>query len=344
MLEILKEIKITDNEREVYFDSQGDIITGYDVLLWKEIDGRVVITNMAEYDLEKDDFIFADKEDEIEFMNLKCISCPENYYTNQTDMDYCILCNNRTHWAPVNSSTCYRKMVQYLNWNDWFAILLVVLSALGIVLICAIFIIFTRNVDTPVVKASGGLTVCYVILLCHFLAFVSTSLFIGQPKAYKCKLRQALFGISFALCISCILIKSLKILLAFSFDPKLQKWLKGLYRPIPIVSFCTGIQILICSVWITVRSPFVQENFSIRRVIILECNEGSISVNQSSLDSKSGTPPVSSTNACCKVKGEKNWLNGSCHLQGLGPREVRGEVHFKNTAGPTIPRRRLSSI
>ncbi|XP_058019838.1 G-protein coupled receptor family C group 6 member A [Ahaetulla prasina] len=489
LLEILKEIKFTDNEREVYFDSQGDIITGYDVLLWKEIDGRVVITNMGEYDLEKDDFIFADKEDEIEFMNLKnvqskcsrkcrpgqvkkvsasphtccyeCISCPENYYTNQTDMDYCILCNNRTHWAPVNSSTCYRKMVEYLNWNDWFAVLLVVLSALGIVLICAIFIIFTRNVDTPVVKASGGLTVCYVILLCHFLAFVSTSLFIGQPKPYKCKLRQALFGISFALCISCILIKSLKILLAFSFDPKLQKWLKGLYRPIPIVSFCTGIQILICSVWITVRSPFVQENFSIRRVIILECNEGSgvalgimlgyiallaficficafkgrklpenyneakfitfgmliyfiawiifipvytttfgkylpaveiivilisnygilcctffpkcyiilykqeantksaflkmlynyssksagsISVNQSSLDSKSGTPPVPSTNACCKVKSEKNWLNGSCHLQASGPREVRGEVHIKNTAGPTIPRRRLSSI
>lgn len=71
LLEILKEIKFTDNEREVYFDSQGDINTGYDVLLWKEIDGRVVITNMAEYDLEKEDFIFADKEDEIEFMNLK---------------------------------------------------------------------------------------------------------------------------------------------------------------------------------------------------------------------------------------------------------------------------------
>lgn len=71
LLEELKEIRFTDNEREVYFDSHGDITTGYDVLLWKEIDGRMVITNMAEYDLEKDDFIFADEEDEIEFMNLK---------------------------------------------------------------------------------------------------------------------------------------------------------------------------------------------------------------------------------------------------------------------------------
>ncbi|XP_061482289.1 G-protein coupled receptor family C group 6 member A isoform X3 [Rhineura floridana] len=489
LLEELKEIRFTDNEREVYFDSQGDINTGYDVLLWKEIDGRMVITNMAEYDLEKDDFIFADEEDETEFMNLKnvpskcsrkcspgqvkkvsasphtccyeCISCPENYYTNKSDMDYCILCNNRTHWAPVNSSTCYRKMVQYLNWNDWFAILLLVLSVLGIVLICAIIIIFTRNVDTPVVKASGGLTVCYVILLCHFLAFVSTGFFIGKPKAYTCKTRQVLFGISFALCISCILIKSLKILLAFSFDPKLQKVLKGLYKPIPIVSFCTGIQVLICAVWISVRSPYVEENFSIRRVIILECNEGSavalgvmlgyiallafvcficafkgrklpenyneakfitfgmliyfiawiifipvytttfgkylpaveiivilisnygilcctffpkcyiilykqeantksaflkmlynyssksagsLSVNQSSLDSKSATPPIPSTNTCCNTKGEKNWVNGSCHFQASGYREMKREMQSTNLAGPTIPRRRLSSI
>uniref|UniRef100_A0A8D0C188 G-protein coupled receptor family C group 6 member A n=1 Tax=Salvator merianae TaxID=96440 RepID=A0A8D0C188_SALMN len=489
LLEELKEIKFTDNEREVYFDSQGDINTGYDVLLWKQIDGRMVITNMAEYDLEKDDFIFADEEDEIEFTNLKnvqskcskkcspgqvkkvsasphtccyeCISCPENYYTNKSDMDYCILCNNRTHWSLVNSSTCYRKKVQYLNWNDWFAILLIVLSVLGIVLICAIIIIFTRNVDTPVVKASGGLTVCYVILLCHFLAFASTGFFIGRPKAYKCKTRQALFGISFALCISCILIKSLKILLAFSFDPKLQKLLKGLYKPVPIVLFCTGIQILICTVWITVRSPFVEENFSIHRVIILECNEGSVvalgimlgyiallaficficafkgrklpenyneakfitfgmliyfiawiifipvytttfgkylpaveiivilisnygilcctffpkcyiilykqeantksaflkmlysyssksagslSVNRSSLDSKSATPPVPSSNMCCKGKSEKNWMNGSCHFQGSGYMEIRRELQLTNVAEPAIPRRRLSSI
>ncbi|XP_053129546.1 G-protein coupled receptor family C group 6 member A [Hemicordylus capensis] len=489
LLEELKGIRFTDNEREVYFDSQGDINTGYDVLLWKEIDGRMVITNMAEYDLEKDDFIFADEEDEIEFMNLKnvpskcsrkcspgqvkkvsasphtccyeCISCPENYYTNRSDMDYCILCNNRTHWSPVSSSTCYKKMVQYLNWNDWFAILLLVLSVLGVVLICAIIIIFTRNVDTPVVKASGGLTVCYVILLCHFLTFISTVFFIGKPKAYKCKTRQALFGISFALCISCILIKSLKILLAFSFDPKLQKILKGLYKPIPTVSLCTGIQVLICAIWITVRSPFVEENFSIRRVIILECNEGSpvalgimlgyisllaficficafkgrklpenyneakfitfgmliyfiawiifipvymttfgkylpaveiivilisnygilccmffpkcyiilykqeantksaflkmlynyssksagsLSMNQSSLDSKSATPPVPSTNDCCKSKSGENWVNGSCHFQSSGYREMRQDVPPKNITGPTIPRRRLSSI
>ncbi|XP_074844905.1 G-protein coupled receptor family C group 6 member A isoform X2 [Carettochelys insculpta] len=206
----------------------------------------------------------------------ECVNCPEDYYTNQTDMDYCFLCNNKTHWSPVNSTMCYKKTIEYLSWNDWFAILLLILSGLGVVLIFAISTIFTRNLETPVVKASGGLTVCYVILLCHFLIFASTSFFIGEPREFRCKTRQAFFGICFTLCISCILMKSLKILLAFSFDPKLQNFLKYLYKPIPIVITCTGIQIVICTFWVTFRCPFVEQNFFIRRVIILECNEGSI--------------------------------------------------------------------
>ncbi|XP_032635570.1 G-protein coupled receptor family C group 6 member A isoform X3 [Chelonoidis abingdonii] len=304
LLEELKKVTFNDNEKEVHFDAKGDLNTGYDVLLWKEISGRMVITEIAEYDLQKDDFIFKDEEKEMEFLNLKtvkstcsrkcrrgqmkkvsasphtccyeCVNCPEDHYTNQTDMDYCFLCNNKTHWSPVNSTTCYKKTVEYLSWNDWFAILLIILSGLGIVLIFAISTIFTRNLATPVVKASGGLTVCYVILLCHFFVFASTGFFIGEPREFKCKTRQAFFGISFALCISCILMKSLKILLAFSFDPKLQNFLKCLYKPVPIVVTCTGIQVVICTFWVMFRSPFVEQNFFIRRVIILECNEGSI--------------------------------------------------------------------
>ncbi|XP_053794279.1 G-protein coupled receptor family C group 6 member A isoform X2 [Vidua chalybeata] len=206
----------------------------------------------------------------------ECIYCPENHYSNQTDMDYCYRCNNKTYWAPINSSTCYRKTIYFLAWTDWFAIFLLLLSAFGVVLVLSICVIFTKNLDTPVVKASGGLTVCYIILFSHFLIFLSTVFFIDVPTEFKCKTRQALFGISFTLCISCILIKSLKILLAFSFDPKLQNFLKCMYKPIPTVVTCTGIQVIICTFWLIFRTPFVNQNFSIPRAIILECNEGSI--------------------------------------------------------------------
>uniref|UniRef100_A0A8D2BCH9 G-protein coupled receptor family C group 6 member A n=1 Tax=Sciurus vulgaris TaxID=55149 RepID=A0A8D2BCH9_SCIVU len=206
----------------------------------------------------------------------ECVSCPENHYSNQTDMDHCILCNNETHWAPVRSATCLEKEVEYLNWNDSLALLLVALSLLGIIFVLAIGIIFTRNLNTPVVKSSGGLLVCYVILLCHFLNFASTGFFIGEPQDFTCKTRQTLFGVTFTLCVSCILMKSLKILLAFSFDPNLQNFLKCLYKPIPIIFTCTGIQVVICTLWLIFAAPTVEENVSLPRVIILECEEGSI--------------------------------------------------------------------
>ncbi|KAF5919990.1 hypothetical protein HPG69_014356 [Diceros bicornis minor] len=304
LLDVLKNVTFTDGGNSFHFDDHGDMNTGYDVVLWKEISGHMTITKLAQYDLKSDVFIVADQETKNEFRNLKqvqskcskecrpgqmkkttrsqhiccyeCVNCPENHYSNQTDMDRCLLCNNETHWAPVGSTMCFEKEVEYLNWNDSLAILLLALSLLGIMLVLAIGIIFTRNLNTPVVKSSGGLTVCCVILLCHFLNFANTGFFIGEPQDFTCKTRQTLFGVSFTLCISCILMKSLKILLAFSFDPKLQNFLKCLYKPIPIIFACTGIQVVICTLWLILAAPTVEENVSFPRVIILECEEGSI--------------------------------------------------------------------
>ncbi|XP_025238164.1 G-protein coupled receptor family C group 6 member A [Theropithecus gelada] len=304
LLGVLKNVTFTDGGNSFHFDAHGDLNTGYDVVLWKEINGHMTVTKMAEYDLQNDVFIIPDQETKNEFRNLKqiqskcskecspgqmkkttrsqhiccyeCENCPENYYSNQTDMPHCLLCNNETHWAPVRSTVCFEKEVEYLNWNDSLAILLLILSLLGIIFVLVVGIIFTRNLNTPVVKSSGGLRICYVILLCHFLNFASTSFFIGEPQDFTCKTRQTLFGVSFTLCISCILTKSLKILLAFSFDPKLQKFLKCLYKPILIIFTCTSIQVVICTLWLIFAAPTVEVNVSLPRVIILECEEGSI--------------------------------------------------------------------
>lgn len=94
---------------------------------------------------------------------------------------------------------CFEKEMEYL---DSLAILLLALSLLGILFVLAIGIIFTRNLNTPVVKSSGECMVCYVILFCPFLLFAGTGFFIREPQSFTGKTRQTLFGMSFLLSAS----------------------------------------------------------------------------------------------------------------------------------------------
>nr|XP_033794296.1 G-protein coupled receptor family C group 6 member A [Geotrypetes seraphini] len=304
LLQALKKVTFIDEGRRIKFNSTGDINIGYNVLVWKQTQNGVLnITTVAEYNLQSEEFLFVDEKEEEYFYDFQeiqskcsdecqpgqmkktstsphtccydCVICPENHYTNETDMGYCLLCDNITHWSPANSSECYRKAVDYFDWDDGLAIVLVILSGIGIFFILITCIIFTKHLNTPVVKASGGL-LCHIILLSLFFSFLSTGFFIGKPEDFKCKTRQMMFGISFTICVSCILLKSLKILLAFSFDPQLQDFLKCLYKPFTMVFTCTGIQVIICAFWLVFRAPYVVENLTISKMIILECEEGSI--------------------------------------------------------------------
>ncbi|XP_077145634.1 G-protein coupled receptor family C group 6 member A-like [Ranitomeya variabilis] len=303
LLQSLKDVNFTYMGRTINFDSNGDANTGYDILIWKLVDdGKINFTVFAEYDTNKDLFIFISQDKQKEFSLLKkvrsrcsdeckpgemkktsasqhtccyeCVTCPENHYTSMSDMGYCVQCNNKTHWSPVNSSVCFLKKIEFFRWDDGLAIILLIISFFGIFTIFAIAILFAKNFDTPVVKAAGGI-LCYVILISILFSFVSAVFFIGKPAEYKCKVRQTMFGISFTIVVACILLKSIKILLAFTFEPRFQGILKFLHRPFTLVFACSGIQVIICTTWLVFWSPYVKENFSLPKTIILECNEGS---------------------------------------------------------------------
>ncbi|KAB0355691.1 hypothetical protein FD755_021632 [Muntiacus reevesi] len=279
-------IQFMDGGSSFHFDAHGAINTGYNIVLWREINGHMTFTRWINLFKTYLEFLFTLQKIQSKFSKERSpgqmkkttksqhtccyeyVTCPENHYNNQTDTDHCLLCNNETHWAPIGRTMCFEKEAERLDWNDSLAILLLALSPLGILFALPIAIIFTRNLNTPIVKSSGELMVCYVIRFCHFLNFAGSGFFIREPQSFTCKTRQTLLGVSFTLCISRILMKTLKILLAFSFDPKLQNFLKCFYKPIPIIFTCT-IQLIFAA-------PAVGQNVSLLRAIIFECEEGSI--------------------------------------------------------------------
>uniref|UniRef100_A0A8B9LU10 G-protein coupled receptor family C group 6 member A n=1 Tax=Astyanax mexicanus TaxID=7994 RepID=A0A8B9LU10_ASTMX len=202
-----------------------------------------------------------------------CIDCPENQFSNGTDMDECHRCNAHSEWSDPGSSKCELKTLEYFDWNDVFAVILLTLAAVGIVVVFLVSLLFLSHRDSPVVKAAGG-PLCQLILLSLVGSFVSSVFFVGKPTDAQCKVRQVLYGLSFTLCVSCILVKSLKILLAFQVKLELLKSLRRLYKPYLIICFCMLVQGANHTWWLILFSPHKRSIIN-NSTILEECDEGS---------------------------------------------------------------------
>eukprot|EP00063_Salmo_salar_P040289 XP_014015124.1 PREDICTED: G-protein coupled receptor family C group 6 member A-like [Salmo salar] len=283
------------------FDKKGDINMGYDVTLWRSVRGVINIHDVvAEYHPINNSFSYTngntknltDLRDVVSVCSpscepgkfkktaegqhtccYECINCTENHYSNYTDMDQCLSCDTKTEWSLEGSSGCTHKTLEFFSWQDGFAVVLLVLAALGIVLVLLVGALFLHHHQTPVVKAAGG-PFSQIILLSLVGSFASAVFFVGHPSSLQCKVRQVLFGLSFTLCVSCILVKSLKILLAFQLNPDLKDVLRRLYQPYAIICLCVILQVLTCTLWLVLQSP--REKATIFTTTVLaECDEGS---------------------------------------------------------------------
>lgn len=156
-------------------------------------------------------------------------------------------------------------------------IAITVVSLLGASLSLATLIIFIRHRETPVVKASNPELSCF-LLFSLLLCFLCPLPFMGRPTVWTCILRHTTFGITFALCISCILGKTIVVVTAFraTFPGNKVGRTFGLPQQRIIVCSCTLIQIIICVLWLTLSPPFPDMVFKYsKQKIVLECNTGS---------------------------------------------------------------------
>ncbi|XP_056618877.1 G-protein coupled receptor family C group 6 member A [Triplophysa dalaica] len=286
-----------ENEGAMYnFDLNGDINLGYDVYIWQETKNEVYKGDrIAEYDLLYANFTYIENH-QYAFVNVtskcsnscepgefkktadgqhtccyECSKCPENHFSNSTDMGQCYSCDKDKEWSDSGSSGCNSKTHEYFEWNSGFAIVLLTLAALGIIFLFLISALFIWQRNSPVVKAAGG-PLCHLILLSLLGSFVSVVFFVGEPSDMTCKVRQVLFGLSFTVCVSCILVKSLKILLAFQMNLELKELLCKLYKPYVIVCICTAVQVIICTLWLTLCSPS-KDKVKHSKSILMECKE-----------------------------------------------------------------------
>uniref|UniRef100_A0A4W4F557 G-protein coupled receptors family 3 profile domain-containing protein n=1 Tax=Electrophorus electricus TaxID=8005 RepID=A0A4W4F557_ELEEL len=205
-----------------------------------------------------------------------CISCADGEISNITDAVECEQCYEDS-WSNPQRDECIKKETEYLSYEETMGILLTAFSIIGAFLSLVILIIFFRYKNTPIVKANNS-ELSFLLLFSLTLCFLCSLTFIGQPSEWSCMLRHTAFGITFVLCISCVLGKTIVVLMAFRATlpgSNVMKWFGPPQQRLSVLAF-TFIQVLICVLWLIISPPFPFKNLKrYKEKIILECHLGS---------------------------------------------------------------------
>ncbi|XP_047420854.1 extracellular calcium-sensing receptor isoform X1 [Sciurus carolinensis] len=311
VLKHLRHLNFTNNMGEqVTFDECGDLVGNYSIINWhlSPEDGSIVFKEVGYYNVyaKKGERLFINEEKilwsgfsrEVPFSNcsreclagtrkgiiegeptccFQCVECADGEYSDETDASACIKCPD-DFWSNENHTSCIAKEIEFLSWTEPFGIALTLFAVLGIFLTAFVLGVFIKFRNTPIVKATNR-ELSYLLLFSLLCCFSSSLFFIGEPQDWTCRLRQPAFGISFVLCISCILVKTNRVLLVF--EAKIptsfhRKWW-GLNLQFLLVFLCTFMQIVICVIWLYTAPPSSYRNHELEdEIIFITCHEGSL--------------------------------------------------------------------
>nr|XP_043878344.1 LOW QUALITY PROTEIN: extracellular calcium-sensing receptor-like [Solea senegalensis] len=206
-----------------------------------------------------------------------CVPCSDGKISNTTDSMECTSCPE-DFWSSPQRDHCVPKKTEFLSYHEPLGICLTTTSLLGTFICVVVLGIFIHYHSTPIVRANNS-ELSFLLLVSLKLCFLCSLLFIGRPRLWTCQLRHAAFGISFVLCVSCILVKTMVVLAVFrASKPGGESSLKwfGAVQQRGTVLVLTSVQAAICTAWLVSASPVPHKNTQYHSdKIVYECVVGS---------------------------------------------------------------------
>uniref|UniRef100_A0A3B4E2V0 G-protein coupled receptors family 3 profile domain-containing protein n=1 Tax=Pygocentrus nattereri TaxID=42514 RepID=A0A3B4E2V0_PYGNA len=291
-LEHLKRVRFKTKEgEEVYFDKNGDPAAKYEIINLRTVEDHHEFVTVGLYDssspahnrllVKMASIVWAQNTNQMPvsvctescppgtrkavqkgkpICCFDCIPCAEGEISNMTGT------NIHTHKKKrINGITVTHVRIFVIN------------AKLFLIFVLIRFLVFLVHKNTPIVKANNS-ELSFLLLFSLALCFLCSLTFIGRPSEWSCVLRHTAFGITFVLCISCVLGKTIVVLMAFRATlpgSNVMKWFGPPQQRLSVVAF-TLIQVLICVIWLTTSPPFPFKNLKhYKEKIILECQLGS---------------------------------------------------------------------
>ncbi|KAM9318707.1 extracellular calcium-sensing receptor-like [Pholidichthys leucotaenia] len=294
---------------QVSFDENGDALPIYDVMNWCWLpDGSTMVQNVGEVKRSahkgeeltlNEDKIFWNFDNQTPPRStcsescppgthmvrkkgkpvccFDCIPCSAGKFSNTTDSLECTSCPE-DFWSSTQRDHCVSKKIEFLSYHEPLGICLTAASLLGTFCSAVVLVIFIYHRKTPLVRANNS-ELSFQLLVSLKLCFLCSLLFIGRPRLWTCQRRHAVFGISFVLCVSCILMKTMVVFAVFKASKPgggtSLKWF-GIVQQRGTVLILTSVQAAICTAWLVSSSPASHKNTQYHNdKIVYECVTGS---------------------------------------------------------------------
>ncbi|XP_018416473.1 PREDICTED: vomeronasal type-2 receptor 1-like [Nanorana parkeri] len=307
LLHYLKKARVSlSNGNEFYFDDNGEPPAIYDIVNWQlSPEGAMRQVKIGSYaaapvqvlTINSSLLFWASKDNQVPLSIcsescppgfwkaarqgepiccFECVPCPLGEIANKTNSIDCSRCP-WDQWPNSQKSKCLPKNKEYLSYDDPLGTSLMVISAISSLVPNVISKLFIKHKASPVVKANNY-HLSILLLVSLTFCFLTSLAFIGYPQPEKCLLRQATFGMVFAICISCVLAKTIMVVLVFMATKpgcSFKKWTTPrVSYMIILIGFL--LQFILCITWLSLVPPFPQYSTHIQSVVIIvECNEGS---------------------------------------------------------------------